>query len=540
MNQWIKPALWAGFFFFVGAGLTEAACVDCHETHLPAAGDPHAFLNTQCQACHLGDAEAEDTDQAHAGMVAHPGWLDNAEATCGSCHIEETRHVVQGLMHSGQGMVNVTRFTLGEQDRPDQGDGRLDSLGDSVADSILRKHCASCHLGQPQHQMTTEHPLGSRGGGCLACHAPHVSERDQSHPALSATVSDQSCAGCHSRSGRIALNYAGLAEVDAHVLEQNHPHPLYHLPDGRLVEMIAEDVHHAAGLGCIDCHTTRDVMGPTGHFSHGSKAVDIQCTDCHNNQNARITEAEWPSDLRAQIARLPFERDDERQFLVTERRGTPLWHIEVQADGSKLLHRKVEGGSLPIPPLTQASHPDDGHHDRLTCSTCHTQWAPQCHGCHMDYDPDQVQFDHVAREFTPGSWSDERWDVYNDAPPLGVNSRDEIVTFVPGMIRTIDHPDWDETQFRRFFAPLNPHTIGPARSCEDCHRSSTAMGLGRGELVHDNGKWSFVPDKAPLQDGLPADAFVDLQGNAGETPRHGARGLTPEEIRRMLNALDVD
>ncbi len=540
MKQSIKPAVWAGFFFCAGIALAQAACVDCHEAHLPSAGDPHGFVAEQCHLCHLGNPENSELKAAHAGMVASPGWLDNAEQTCGTCHRTETQYVLEGLMHSGRGMVNVTRYTLGEQERPDQGDGRLDSLGAGVADSMLRKHCASCHLGQPQHQMTTEHPIGSRGGGCLACHAPHPSEREAGHVQLSGIVSDQSCAGCHSRSGRISLNYAGIAEVDTHVLQQDHPHPLYRLPDGRLVEMIEDDVHHRAGLACTDCHTSRDVMGPTGHFAHGSDAVDIQCADCHDNHQPRITEDEWPSDLRNQLARLPIARDAEREFLITERRGTPLWHIELRADGSKHLHRKVEGGSIPIPPLTQASHPADGLHDRLACATCHTQWAPQCHGCHMDYDPEQVQFDHVAREFTPGSWSDERWDVYNDAPPLGVNSRGQIVTFVPGMIRTIDHPDWEDTQFRRFFAPLSPHTIGPSRGCEDCHRSSTAMGLGRGELVYENGDWRFVADKPILQDGLPADAFVDLEGRAGQTPRHGARGLKAEEIRRMLDALPVD
>jgi hypothetical protein len=532
-----KPVLWAGFFVAVGVLAAHAGCMDCHAPHALEPGDPHAFLADQCQACHLGNGNASSVEQAHAGLIPAPGWLDNAAQTCGTCHVTETEHVLQGLMHSGRGMVNVTRFTLGEQDSPDQGDGRLDSVGHTPADSILRKHCASCHLGQPQHQMTTEDPIGSRGGGCLACHASHDSQRGSGHVSLSATVSDQSCSGCHSRSGRIALNYAGLAEVDAHVLSENHPNPLGYLPDGRLVESIHRDVHHQAGLSCIDCHTTRDVMGPTGHFNHGSEAVDIQCADCHDNRQPRITESDWPEDLRAQLGRLPFSRDPQRRFLTTKRRGTPLWHIEVRADGRKFLHRKVNGGSLAIPPLTQVSHPDDGHHDRLTCSTCHTQWAPQCHGCHMDYDPDQMQFDHVAREFTPGSWSDQRWNVQNDAPPMGVDAHDRIVTFVPGMIRTIEHPDWDEPQFRRYFAPLSPHTVGPARSCEDCHRSSQALGLGRGRLERSGDEWFFHPDQDALQDGLPADAFVDLEGRSGRTTRARARALSAEEIRRVLNAL---
>ena len=517
----------------------QASCVGCHQPHALDRTDPHAFLGDQCQACHLGNNGAASREQAHDGMIASPGWLDNTAETCGTCHATETEHVVQGLMHSGRGMVNVTRFTIGEQARPDQGDGRLDEIGHSPADSILRKHCASCHLGQPQHQMTTEDPIGSRGGGCLACHAPHETQRSTGHIALSAAVSDQSCSGCHSRSGRIALNYAGLAEVDAHAVDENHPRPLGHLPDGRLVESLHSDIHQQAGMSCIDCHTSRDVMGPTEQFNHGSDAVDIQCSDCHDNQQPRLTEAGWPDDLRTQLGRLPFDLESAQTFLATERRGTPLWHIELRENGDKILHRKVNGGRLEIPPLTPESHPDDGHHERLTCSTCHTQWAPQCHGCHMDYDPDKVQFDHVARDFTPGSWSDQRWGVYNDAPPMGVDGEGQIVTFVPGMIRTIDHPDWEETQFRRYFAPLSPHTIGPARTCEDCHRTSQALGLGRGQLRHDGDRWHFEPDHELLQDGLPADAFTDLTGSAGQTTRHGARALTPEEIQRVLNALPM-
>ena len=89
-------------------------------------------------------------------------------------------------------------------------------------------------------------------------------------------------------------------------------------------------------------------------------------------------------------------------------------------------------------------HSEDTAHERLNCSACHSQWAPQCFGCHMEYDEAGEQWDHVDRKMTPGRWSDRRWGVHNDLPPLGVNADDRIEPFVPGMIMTISHPSWDE------------------------------------------------------------------------------------------------
>ena len=45
----------------------------------------------------------------------------------------------------------------------------------------------------------------------------------------------------------------------------------------------------------------------------------------------------------------------------------------------------------------------------------------------------------------------------------------------------------------RRFAALSPHTIGKSRSCESCHRSSTALGLGQGALSIEDGEVVFEP-----------------------------------------------
>ncbi len=538
LTRCAAPALFSAALACAGfAPPASAECVDCHRDHMPVAGDPHGFIEDQCALCHLGDEQAVEADLAHLGMVARPGHMDDASQTCASCHVEHVENVTGGLMHTGSGMVSVTRFTFGESPHPDMPSDLAD-LGHSPADSYLRKMCASCHLGQELHSIGTFDPIGNRGGGCLACHLPVKADArtpNVAHPPLTAQVTDASCVGCHARSGRISLNYAGMAEVDDDALRRMDTSGLGRLPDGRLVERRHADIHHQAGMGCVDCHTIRDVMGPTHGYAHASEAVDIQCADCHANESARVTLEDFPADMSGRAARIPFPTTRSTQFLTTARNGTPLWHVELTPSGP-VLHRKTAGGQLPIPALSPENHPDDGAHDRLSCAACHTDWTPQCYGCHIEYDPDGASFDHVAREITPGIWLEERWMVRNERPPLGVGPDGLIRPFLPGMVRTIDHPDWDDTQFRRLFGPLSPHTTNAGIGCADCHRSPRALGLGEGMLERDGAAWSFYPAMPILRDGMAADAMATLDGRAADTTRAGARPFTADELRRILNA----
>ena len=451
-----------GFILLVIAGITACApddppvlanaCVDCHEDRASGFSPAHAFAAEACVACHGGDATSPDEATAHVGLIAFPGNMDNVERACGSCHADRVASVQGSLMNTARGMVRTTREVI---DGPGahHGDGTLATLGDSVADSMLRKQCASCHLGHPK----TVHAVNettSRGGGCLACHV--AAHPEETHPALSADVSDARCFGCHSRSGRISLSYVGLAEADDTQLK---------LADGRTVERLPPDVHRVAGMRCTDCHDADDVMGHAGSAVHQREAVSAACTDCHE------------------------------------------------------------------------PHIDDTEHERLTCAACHSQWAPQCFGCHMDYDENGEQWDHVEQKITAGRWSDRRWDVRNALPALGVNAEGRIEAFVPGMIMTVAHPSWDKDRFVRMFAPLSPHTTGKSRSCESCHRSSVALGLGEGLLSIRGDKLEFMPSRVLLQDGLPADAWTDV-GNTrgGRAPFPRQRPFTEDEMKRIFGA----
>jgi hypothetical protein len=306
---------------------------------------------------------------------------------------------------------------------------------------MLRKQCASCHIGQTKTEHTHD-VMWDRGGGCLACHVAEYPEN--AHPALTASVSDARCFGCHARSGRISLNYTGLAEVDTSTLK---------LPDGRPIERRPADVHYQAGMSCIDCHTSVGLMGSAGDALHQRQTVDISCADCHDNPSPNLT---------------------------TEKNG-------------------------------------------------------------MEYDADGEQWDHVERALTPGRWSDELWHVRNTLPALGVNEDDQIELYVPGMIMTVAHPEFEEEKFVRMFAPLSPHTTGKSRTCESCHRSSEALGLGQGKLTNIAGETVFEPAHELLRDGLPADAWTNI-GNSlgGRTPSAGQRPLNETEMDAMLNAVLPD
>lgn len=484
-------------------------CVNCHAAQQGGFNAGHTFAAANCDSCHAGDATAPGENEAHRGLVAFPGNLDNAAKSCGNCHADKVASVTRNLMHTGRGIVDVTRRLIDGNSGPES-TINFQSLGHGIADSLLRKQCASCHLGQEKTGQSVDE-LHARGGGCLACHI-NDSPQDR-HPALTAKVSDARCFGCHSRSGRISLSYAGLAEVETPASKSGTPG--LQLSDGRNVQRMPADVHYLAGMSCIDCHTSVGLMGDASSSEYQRDAVDIACTDCHRDVTIR---------------------DDLAETLVTAKHGSALSRIETRDDGA-WLHTRNTGRILKIPTPDPAYHAGDLDHERLECASCHSQWAPQCFGCHMEYDAETPQWDHVERKETPGRWREQRFDVRNGLAALGVNQRGRIELFVPGMIMTISHPDLDGEKFVRVFAALSPHTTGASRSCASCHRSSAALGLGQGVLTHEAGRMHFDPEKPQRRDGLPADAWTDLERSLGGLgPVDGQRPLTQAEMETIFNA----
>ena len=525
-------------FFFLPGFLTVQAvsasdknhCIDCHANRQNGFVDAHRFAENPCVSCHLGNAGSALYEQAHQGLIAFPGNLSNADLSCAQCHPRQLASVRENKMHRGSGMVDTTRRVFDES-TPHGSKADLQSLTHSPADSLLRKLCASCHLGQEKQRHAID-DTRDRGGGCLACHLQGY--QPEQHPALSTTVGDGRCFGCHSRSGRISLNYSGLAEVEANPAGQGAG--LSRLLDGRLVQHMPADIHQQAGMSCIDCHTAEDLMGATSLQDRGERSIDIDCQDCHANRQPTIRLEDFPQRYAFFKSRLPFAPGPEQAFLQTAAKSTPLWNIEVRGQ-ILLLHRKLDGVVLEIPQWTAQSHRLQDQHQRLHCDSCHSQWAPQCSGCHIEYDESAYQWDHVDMKASAGRWSETRWAIDNDLPALGVDQTNQIRPFIPGMILSIEHPDWQQAKFKRIFSRLSPHTSGASRSCDSCHLSSRALGLGSGELKKTEDGWQFSAQHKILGDNLPQDAWTDLNGiYQGIATRPGARPFSRTEILRILNA----
>jgi hypothetical protein len=508
-------------------------CLPCHADERGFAPS-HAPEAVGCASCHLGHPWSGHEGLAHEGMVRVPGNLSVARETCGTtqCHGEIVERVDRSLMATGAGLVGVNRFVFGEAETPDGG-GSLRVLGTSPADLHLKDLCAGCHLAV---EKTEPGPIDelSRGGGCTACHLNHH-EDERLHPSLDLQVADTHCFGCHSRSGRISTSYAGWHE-SLEPLPGSEGKEWRVLQDGRVFARRPDDVHHAAGLACVDCHTSRELMGDGRTHVHEEEALEVSCEDCHVEGIARTLAWDGLDEESRKIVRLREDQEPrDRRFLVAARSGLALVNVFADEDGEPVLEGKLSARRHPLKPPAPAC--SGLGHERVSCSACHARWAPQCLQCHTQRGSD-------------GLWHEIGGDFRAEPPPLGVRgpAPGRIEPFVPGMILTLGtEPVHMERafapalvkrgRFERLFSPIEPHTTAATgRSCASCHNDPLALGLGRGTLRLEGPRWVFEAEEETLRDGLPADAWTGFlePPRARSTTRSDARPFTAEEQRRIL------
>ena len=486
------------------AGGTVERCVSCHVRPDEDPGGAHARAALGCAACHLGNRLAFGAARAHAGMEPEPGALQTVGSTCGrsGCHPREAERIASSLMARGSGLIGVDRFAFGESASAESADtmaALVERSHPSAAEDHLRKLCAGCHLAA--RRANRDDAIRGNGSGCSACHVARRREGEKrAHPPVDGRIGDDRCFGCHSRSGRIALTYQGLYEIEP---AQRTLLPAETLEDGRPVCRTAADVHLASGLGCVDCHLPTDLMGDGTRHVHKEEQVEVTCEACHGPAAPGV-ESTWERVADPVTRDLLRGRKEARpggEAVRLGRRGTPVWNLRPVGGGGWLLFRKGDGRPIPVKQTPRDRiHLLKGH-ERLSCSACHAAWAPRCDTCHTARDPGGKQWDCGAAAETAGRWT-ERSEGYGAAPPsLGVRADGRIVPAIPGMLMTLSAGGGSDRKVR-LYAPIEPHSTGSrARPCASC------PSLEGARLLAGSLPW--------------------------EGTRAGFRSLSPEEIRKV-------
>lgn len=565
-------------------------CMSCHKG-MKGLSDAHNPEVTGCYSCHGGDPYSLNADAAHRGMYKVPGNLNNAVQTCGGsgCHDNIVERVPKSMMATLSGMLSVDKWVFGEITSP-IGLFNVNDLGNSAADVHLKNLCAGCHIGMEKTTHGNADWL-DRGGGCSACHLTYDKNalltlkeiqdqklasnkgknynKPQFHPAIDINITNDKCESCHSRSGRISMSYAGWHETDLKEIPGSTEIGEFRLlNDGRVFTKQPADVHHDAGMLCIDCHGSYELMGDGKMHQHKEEAVKVQCVDCHttensgnpvnNNGSTQLANHLPLSDSDRETQLISWLRkwsDGNPEIMVTSKDNQPLVNTRYNGKTGSYMLRKSDSKSLPMKPASPACYADNSH-QRLSCEACHTAWVPQCIGCHNTYEKATEGYDMLTRKARKGTWIEYTGEYIADAPVLGITdankaAKDQKVSiFMPGMIMTIDKTGFKNTSkdkgqqkmmFHRLYAPTSGHTTQrESRSCISCHLDPLALGYGRGELrLGADGKWVFEPIYAiNANDNLPEDAWIGFltERKGISSTRVNMRPFNIKEQKKILQA----
>jgi len=530
-----------------------------------------------CVDCHGGDPQAHDKQAAHASMrgEGNPSAPDSWAAACGRCHRYQLERVRSTIMQTNAGMIRNIQLTWeGEDGRSYTANGGRQFAADgteiehaavaeldNLSGELYRKFCSRCHIGS----SNAESYASAHASGCAACHFPWndtatYGGRDKamqgraghsaSH-AMTPLPDTQVCSRCHNRSGRIALSYQGLYDGNNGLVPTSGGEGGPLMTSGaRNLTHIAPDVHFAAGLECIDCHTSRDVMGDGFAYSTMYRQTETACEDCHGSGRAvplyrEITHEndevlreskQYKQPMRSGMRMIQTSKG--RSYSNVLYRDGPIW---LQGKRSGRLHRsKVITGT--------PEHAIAGH-GRLECYACHSHTSVQCYGCHTRYDKGKAGMDFIKGEETPGAFS-ETEDYRMLYPfPLAINQRGRISPVTPGCQTFVTVAEQDGSQSKteyvaKFkgkqqlrFAPFYSHNTGrKAVSCVECHGNPAFLGFGQHVVEGNSIKGTLICERS---DNKPLDGFLTMDRGRvtaySAITREDSRPLNGAEVKRALS-----
>ncbi|WP_294961587.1 multiheme c-type cytochrome [Sulfurimonas sp.] len=387
----------------------------------------------------------------------------------------------------------------------------------------------------------------------------------QVHDIKYSGVPVETCATCHNRGKRIGVSYQGLMETEYHSTsedEGNQPKSYLHMKEDIHYQkgMLCQDCHtsndlHGDGflgganaaaveIECQDCH------GTTTKYPW---ELPIGYSD-EFNTTAATGEARGTAKSVADYLKQGYVAEPEDGYILSAR-GNPL--PKTVKKGNKIIMHLASGKDIELKPLkllkdTKALSKKaliamdvvDSHTQNMECYTCHATWAPQRYGRHLKVDysdakqnPDYLKASHdqdkhgttggmrdMKKYLIPGKVTETRSYLRWEDPALAQNGEGRVSPVVPGYQTTITVIGKDgeallqnhifkiqnvegagkEGQNAIDMAPIQPHTIQKeSRSCESCHASDKAIGLGVG-----GGKLNNDPSKITIIDLMSPDRKI--------------------------------
>ncbi len=552
-------------------GAKPSGCLACH------TGIEHVSPNhSGCVECHGGNRLEADKDKAHRGMFGgkNPSAPDSWEQSCGACHAYQLARVRSSLMYTNTGIIKSIQETwegndprlfatrseevFGADGKPLQLQGVADL--DNLSGELYRKFCSLCHIGLETNQVYA----ASHGAGCAACHFPYndIATYEGQDPtikgqwpyseshAMTALPDNQVCGRCHNRSGRIALSYEGKHDGNNGLVPTSDGLPGPEMISGmRNATSISPDIHFERGLDCIDCHTSRDIMGDGYAYENMFDQIEISCEDCHGSADEppRYQAIERENDEALRESKNYPRPMQQGQEMVLTAKGRKYSNVFWE-DGKVWLLSKRSGKLHESKVITGTPEHRIAGHQRMECYSCHSRTVVQCYGCHTEYDQSQMGMDFIKGKETPGRFS-ETEDYRKLYPfPLALNQRGRVSPVTPGCQTFISVTDGDGNKVRDGyvakykgssqlrFAPFYGHNTGTrAVGCRECHGNPAFLGFGQHVVEGSSIEGTLLCEKSQTK---PLDGFLSMDFGRvraySAITRENSRPLSGAEVKRVL------
>jgi hypothetical protein len=373
-------------------------------------------------------------------------------------------------------------------------------------------------------------------------------------------------------------------------------------------EFLVQDIHRERGMHCVDCHGANDVKGAPDaqHASVEVRCEDCHGTHDKAPDEFLIDKADPNVEAILKTNKLNpnlMKKVRAGDTVMVNSRGTLLTNIKKLKD-QWVLYSKVSGKKHVIPILKEkkppAAHQVPKHMAKMECHTCHARWSAGDWGMHLireknlnqekwndwqtsdptlqqllsdrSQSPDSADSatgmldwltakstaDSVTGEQVDGLW----WSVVTesswDTMILGKNARGKYSILKPRyqyFVTDLTSEDGKggRAQFLKsadgkpslLMTPYTPHTIRrKVRSCESCHESVTAVGLGEPSKFSVQDYNRFVRELKNKNRIVPEFQIKQMLVETGQAlqkvyPVGEARLLNKEEIDALAKKTDA-